>query len=191
VREQGRNQHESRVEVVRASRGGSGVREQGWLGACTNFSRMRSPLLPRTVSLSFPLPPARTLLLSRPCMLARSFFPSPGRLNRHEATLRDTSPAKATPYSPKSWRHRRLCVALATPQGRLKIYGPHLDAASWKPNSLCRHAKEVVAVVAIVIIFIEATMERQNPPFLLTVVGEKDDELNPHHQKAWHGENEP
>jgi hypothetical protein len=37
-----------------------------------------------------------------------------------------------------------------------------------KPNCPYRHAKEVIDVVAVVIVFIKA--ERSNPPFLLTVV---------------------
>jgi hypothetical protein len=43
----------------RAQAGEEVAREQGWPGVCTNFSRVRSPLLPRAVSLSFPLPLAR------------------------------------------------------------------------------------------------------------------------------------
>jgi hypothetical protein len=53
-----------------------------------------------------------------------------------------------------------------------------LDVAIQKPNSPCRHAKEVANVVAAIIIFIEAAMERPNPPFLLAIVGEEE-ETNP------------
>jgi hypothetical protein len=39
--------------------------------------------------------------------------------------------------------------------------------------------KEVAYVITIAIIFIKAAMERSNPPFLIAVVGEKDEEQNP------------
>jgi hypothetical protein len=51
--------------------------------------------------------------------------------------------------------------------------------------------KEVVDVIAVVIIiFIEPYMERSNSPLILAVVGYKEEEPRPHHQKAWYGENE-
>jgi hypothetical protein len=65
-----------------------------------------------------------------------------------------------------------------------------LDVAVQKPNSPCRHVKEVANAVAAIIIFIEATMERPNPPFLLSIVGEEE-ETNPQYQKTWHREINP
>jgi hypothetical protein len=68
---------------------------------------------------------------------------------------------------------------------------PHLDVAIRNPNSPCRHAKEVVDVItAVIIIFIEPSMERPNSPFILVVIGYKEEEPSPHYQKTWHGENE-
>jgi hypothetical protein len=58
-----------------------------------------------------------------------------------------------------------------------------------KHNSPCCHAKKVAAIATAVIIFIEATMERPNPPFLLTVVREKEEETKSSIQKTLHGEN--
>jgi hypothetical protein len=47
-----------------------------------------------------------------------------------------------------------------------------LDVTVSKPNSPCYHAKEVVDIITVVIIFIEPAIERPNPPFLLIVVRE-------------------
>jgi hypothetical protein len=102
------------------SRGGRGAREQVWPSACSPFFP-RALLFYRALSLSFLLP--RALCFSRPRALPPlPFFlpvPAPGRLNRTEATLRNASLAKATPYSPKSGRHRRPASLLAlTPKRR-------------------------------------------------------------------------
>jgi hypothetical protein len=85
---------------------------------------LQQPPPPRRHSWSLPLQPPspRHHRRHRP-LRPFSFFPAPRRLNRAEATLRDASPAKVTPYSLKSGRHQRPPSLLApTPQGCLKIY---------------------------------------------------------------------
>jgi hypothetical protein len=64
---------------------------------------------------------------------------------------------------------------------------PRLHVAVQKPNSLSHHVKEVADVIAAIIIFIETTMKRPNPPFLL--VREEEEEPNPQYQKTWHEKN--
>jgi hypothetical protein len=49
---------------------------------------------------------------------------------------------------------------------------PRLDTTVRNLSSPCRHAKEVADVIA-VIIFMEAAMEKPNPPFLPAVVEER------------------
>jgi hypothetical protein len=120
---------EQRTDGECESRGGGGVRESRVGRARALLFPTCSPLLPHSLFLSRSRPRALSCFPAR----ARSFFPAPERLNRAEATLHDTSPAKVTPYSPKSWRHRHPASLLtptpkhrfATPQGRLKIYGMH------------------------------------------------------------------
>ncbi|GJN24163.1 hypothetical protein PR202_gb11887 [Eleusine coracana subsp. coracana] len=53
-----------------------------------------------------------------------------------------------------------------------------LDVAVRKPKSPCRHDTKVVDDVAAAIIFIDAAMERPNPPFILDETGEKKEEIN-------------
>jgi hypothetical protein len=53
-------------------------------------------------------------------------------------------------------------------------YHLRLDVTVQKPNSTCRHAEEVVAAVAVALIFIRIVMEKPNLPYLL-VVAEKEE----------------
>jgi hypothetical protein len=126
------------AEPAREQRGSS-ARKQGRKWRASRVGRACALIFPACALLFYH---ARSLFLSRSrsraltrILLARSFFPAPGRLNRHEATLRDASPAKATHIDQNHGATdaqlrclpRCLSVTLATPQGHLKIYEYNTD----------------------------------------------------------------